>query len=227
MELRLFLPRAGQLAVHVPWICLGRRTHEGASDTRRPQRVRGRANNSREIVGWAENGVKDTESCAAPRTIQFRPVIWGPGTEEIRELPLWSATDNSGAATAINDVGQVVGISGECDQAVGRHTARHAVIWENGTVDNIGTLGGNTWNTPTAINRHGVVVGFASQAGDHPDNPRLRAFVWTRSEGIRDLGTLYRTIRRRLRWASTTRARSSARRARFRAPVTPFCTRTA
>jgi probable HAF family extracellular repeat protein len=149
------------------------------------------ANNRREIVGWAENGVVDTESCAAPRTIQFRPVIWGPGTAEIRELPLWSETDTSGAATAINDVGQVVGISGTCDQAIGRHTARHAVIWENGTVDNIGTLGGNTWNTPTAINRHGVVVGFASQAGDDPNNPRLRAFVWTRSEGIRDLGTLY------------------------------------
>ena len=99
-------------------------------------------------------------------------------------------TDTSGAATAINDVGQAVGISGTCDQAVGRHTARHAVIWENGTVDNIGTLGGNTWNTPTAINRHGVVVGFASQAGDAPNNPRFRAFVWTRSEGIRDLGTL-------------------------------------
>ena len=148
------------------------------------------ANNRREVVGWAENGVVDTVSCAAPRTIQFRPVIWGPGTEEIRELPLWSETDTSGAATAINDVGQVVGISGTCDQAIGRHTARQAVIWENGTVDNIGTLGGNTWNTPTAINRHGVVVGFASQAGDPPNNPRLRAFVWTRSEGIRDLGTL-------------------------------------
>lgn len=148
------------------------------------------ANNRDEIVGWAENGVVDTVSCAAPRTIQFRPVIWGPGTEEIRELPLWAADDTSGAATAINDVGQAVGISGTCDQAVGRHTARHAVIWENGTVDNIGTLGGNTWNTPTAINRHGVVVGFASQAGDPPNSPRLRAFVWTRSEGIRDLGTL-------------------------------------
>jgi len=149
------------------------------------------ANNRREIAGWAENGVEDTVTCAAPRTIQFRPVIWGPGTEEIRELPLWSENDTSGAATAINDVGQAVGISGACDQAVGRHTARHAVIWENGTVDNIGTLGGDTWNTPTAINRHGVVVGFASQALDPPDAPRLRAFVWTRSEGIRDLGTLY------------------------------------
>lgn len=150
------------------------------------------ANNVREIVGWAENGVVDTETCAAPRTIQFRPVIWGPAAAAIRELPLWSADDTSGAATAINDVGQVVGISGTCDQAVGRHTARHAVLWENGAVENIGNLGGDTWNTPTAINRHGMVVGFASQSGDDPDAPRLRAFVWTRADGLRDLGTLYR-----------------------------------
>ena len=34
------------------------------------------------------------------------------------------ADDTSGAATAINDDGLVVGISGTCDQAVGRHTAR-------------------------------------------------------------------------------------------------------
>lgn len=146
------------------------------------------ANNRREVVGWAENTVVDT-SCAAPRTIQFRPVVWGPGKDEIRELPL-VAGDTAGAATAINDAGQAVGISGTCDQAVGRHTARHAVLWENGTVIDIGTLGGDTWNTPAAINRHGDVVGFASQRGDDPDAPRLRAFLWTRSQGIKDLGVL-------------------------------------
>jgi probable HAF family extracellular repeat protein len=148
------------------------------------------ANNRREIVGWAENTIEDPVTCEAPRLMQFRPVVWGPGNGDIRELPLWAAEDTSGAATAINDAGQVVGISGRCDQAVGRHTARHAVLWENGTIVNLGTLGGDTWNTPTAINRHGDVVGFASQAGDDPDAPRLRAFLWTRSGGIRDLGVL-------------------------------------
>jgi probable HAF family extracellular repeat protein len=146
------------------------------------------ANNRREVVGWAENTVVDP-SCAPPRTIQFRPVVWGPGPEDIRELPLWPG-DSAGAATAINDLGQAVGISGTCDQAVGRHTARNAVLWENGTVVNIGTLGGDTWNTPSAINRRGDIAGFASQAGDDPDAPRLRAFLWTRSDGIRDLGVL-------------------------------------
>ena len=35
------------------------------------------------------------------------------------------------AATAINDKGQVVGISGACGVAVGDVSAAHAVIWEN------------------------------------------------------------------------------------------------
>jgi len=83
-----------------------------------------------------------------------------------------------------------VGISGTCDQAVGRFTAAHAVLWENGRPADIGNLGGNSWNTPMAINQRGDVVGFASQPGDDPDNPNLRAFLWTRREGIRDLGTL-------------------------------------
>ncbi|PYJ70639.1 MAG: hypothetical protein DME75_08930 [Verrucomicrobia bacterium] len=60
----------------------------------------------------------------------------GPPADQIHDLPLIPG-DTSGAATAINDNGQIVGISGICDQAVGRHTARHAVLWENGTVTDI------------------------------------------------------------------------------------------
>ena len=61
------------------------------------------------------------------QVLQFLPVIYGPGVDEIRALPLISG-DSSGAATAINDRGQAVGISGSCDQAVGRYTAAHAVL---------------------------------------------------------------------------------------------------
>ena len=42
---------------------------------------------------------------------------------------------------AINDRGQAVGISGICDQAIGRYTAKHAVIWQKGGVTDIGNLG--------------------------------------------------------------------------------------
>ncbi|MDQ3749177.1 MAG: hypothetical protein M3367_09230 [Acidobacteriota bacterium] len=145
------------------------------------------ANNRGQVVGWAENTVRDP-TCEAPQVLQFRAVIWGPGRDQIQELPLLPG-DTSGAATAINNQGQVVGISGICDQAVGRHTAKHAVLWENGRVTDIGNLGAEWWNTPTAINDQGDVVGFAGRPGD-PEGNILRAFIWTRRDGIRPLDPL-------------------------------------
>jgi probable HAF family extracellular repeat protein len=97
--------------------------------------------------------------------------------------------DTSGAATAINDNGQIVGISGICDQAVGRRTAKHAVLWENGGVTDIGNLGAEWWNTPTAINQHGDVVGFAGDPAFVEGNP-LHAFIWTKDNGIKALKPL-------------------------------------
>ena len=85
-------------------------------------------NNYGETVGWAENTVRDP-TCVAPQILQFKPVVWGPGRNEIRALPLVGA-DSSGAATALNDRGQIVGISGDCEFAVGFDTARHAVLWD-------------------------------------------------------------------------------------------------
>jgi probable HAF family extracellular repeat protein len=146
------------------------------------------ANNRGQIAGWAENTVQDP-TCVPPQVLQFRAVLWGPKHDQIQELPPLPG-DTSSAATAINNRGQVVGISGTCDQAVGRHTAAHAVLWEKGTVTDIGNLGGTTWNTPVAINQKGDVVGFASLPGSDPDNPLLHAFLWTRRHGIQDLGTL-------------------------------------
>ena len=146
------------------------------------------ANNHGQVVGWAENTVHDS-TCVPPQVLQFRAVIWASEGNQIRELPPLPG-DTSGAATAINDKGQVVGISGICDQAVGRFTAAHAVLWENGGVTDIGNLGSDAWNTPMAINQQGDIVGFAGQPGDDPDNPQLHAFLWTRQDGIQDLGAL-------------------------------------
>ena len=146
------------------------------------------ANNRGQIVGWAENDVHDP-TCVPPQVLQFRAVIWGPKDGEIQELlPL--PGDTSTAATAINNRGQVVGISGTCDQAVGRYTAAHIVLWEKGTVTDLGNLGAPWWNTAMAINQRGDVVGFAGVPGGDADNPILHAFLWTRRDGIQDLGTL-------------------------------------
>jgi probable HAF family extracellular repeat protein len=147
------------------------------------------ASNFGQVVGWAENGVHDP-TCCCTQVLQFRPAMWTLGPpDQIHGLPVFPG-DTSGAATAINDNGQIVGISGICDQAVGRHTAKHAVLWENGTVTDIyPNAPAPWWNTPTAINQHGDVVGFAGDPA-FVEGDILHAFMWTREDGIRQLKPL-------------------------------------
>jgi probable HAF family extracellular repeat protein len=151
------------------------------------------ANNLGQVVGWAENGVHDP-NCCCTQVLQFRPAMWTLGPpDQIQDLPLIPG-DSSGAATAINDNGQIVGISGICDQAVGRHTAKHAVLWENGTVTDIyPDAPAPWWNTPTAINQRGDVVGFAGDPA-FVEGDILHAFLWTREDGIRQLKPLQRRV---------------------------------
>ncbi|MCP9485302.1 MAG: hypothetical protein MSC30_05550 [Gaiellaceae bacterium MAG52_C11] len=145
-------------------------------------------NNRGETVGWAENTVFDP-TCEAPQKLQFRAVVWGPGKHRIRELPPLPG-DSVSAATALNDRGQVVGISGICDQAAGRLSAIHNVLWEDGRPVEIGDLGGVAWNTPMAINQRGAVVGFANAGAEDGTAFNPRAFLWTKDHGIVPLGTL-------------------------------------
>lgn len=149
------------------------------------------ANDRNQEVGWAENTVKDP-TCVAPQVFQFQAVVYGPENDKVRQLPPLPG-DMDGAATAINNKGQVVGISGTCDNAVGAFSAKHAVLWQNGTVVDIGNLGGAGWNTPYAINDRGQVVGFSDLPGDVVDGVlsfNAHAFLWTKGDGIQDLGTL-------------------------------------
>ena len=150
------------------------------------------ANNRGQVVGWAENGVHDPTCNTAFQILQFRAVIWGPNGE-MQELPPLPG-DSTSAATAINDNGQVVGISGACGVAVGDVSAAHAVIWENGVPTRIPDLGGHTWNTPTAINNDGVVVGFSLPA-DQDGTRFYRAFVWTKEAGTKMLNQIDGDVR--------------------------------
>jgi probable HAF family extracellular repeat protein len=145
-------------------------------------------NNLGQIAGWAETPTHDA-TCIPPQVLQFEAVVYGPEPEQIQELPPLPG-DADGAATAINDKGQVVGISGICANAVGGATAAHAVLWQNGTPIDIGNLGGVAWNTPTAINNDGVVVGFSDLPGDSAASPNYEAFLWTKAGGMTNLGTL-------------------------------------
>lgn len=138
-------------------------------------------NNQGQVVGWAENTVHDP-TCVSPQVLQFKAVVWGPNGQVQQQLPGIHG-DPDQAAVAINDLGQVVGVSGICGSAVGALSAKHAVLWDHGTATDLGNaLGGVGWNTPDAINNEGVVVGFTNLTDD-PGAPVFRAFVWTKSSG--------------------------------------------
>jgi probable HAF family extracellular repeat protein len=147
-------------------------------------------NNGGMAVGWAETAVHDP-TCVAPQVLQFEAVLWGPGSGEKRVLPPYPG-DSTSAATAINDAGEVVGISGACDVAVGAFSARHALLWVNGRPIRLATLGGEGWNTPMAISNSGLIVGFSDVAGDVRGGvltANFQAALWT-PEGIVNLHTL-------------------------------------
>jgi probable HAF family extracellular repeat protein len=145
------------------------------------------ADNRGRVVGWAENGVHDS-SCVGTQVLQFRPVIWDRAGQP-EALPLFG-DDTSGAATAINNRGQIVGISGICDQAVGRHTAKHALLWDKGTITNLGNLGAELWITPMAINENGDIVGFGATDANDLEGNFLRGFIWTRKDKMRRIDPL-------------------------------------
>ena len=146
------------------------------------------ANIAGSIAGWAENSVHDS-TCVSPQVLQFEAVVWD-GNNHPHALPPLPG-DLDGAATTINRFGDVAGISGICQNAVGGLTAKHAVLWHNGVPTDIGNLGGAAWNTPMAMNDLGVIVGFSDLPGDaNGAAPNFQAFRWTKSSGIQNLHTL-------------------------------------
>ncbi len=146
------------------------------------------SNRRGQIVGWTETPVHDP-TCVSPQVLQFRAVVWEPRRRRPVELrPLDG--DSTSAATAINDRGQVVGISGRCDVAVGEFSAQHAVIWEDGRPTDIGNFGGDAWNTPVDINDAGDVTGFSDFPGDQDGTPNFQGFFWSRSTGMKKIGVL-------------------------------------
>jgi probable HAF family extracellular repeat protein len=146
-------------------------------------------NNKGQVAGWAENGIRDPTCNAPGQVLQFEAVIWGPKLDHITQLPPYPGDPDS-AATAINDKGQVVGISGLCSNAVGGASAEHALLWENGVPTNLGNIGGGAWNTPVALNNQGEVVGFANTSGDQNAALSPAAFIWTQATGMQALPLL-------------------------------------
>ena len=149
-------------------------------------------NDKGQVVGWAEDGVLDPTCNQAPpvsQFLQFEAVIWGPKLTEMTQLPPYPGDPDS-AAVAINDLGQVVGISGLCANAVGGASAEHAVLWENGKPIDLGNIGGKAWNTPVSLNKHGQIVGFGNTSGDENAGFAPNGWLWTQATGMQPLPLL-------------------------------------
>jgi probable HAF family extracellular repeat protein len=102
------------------------------------------------VLGW-----QDPSVAGSPYTA----TLWSNGQRtSLGALPGASFSE----ATAINNLGQVVGWS-YAAQEYQDNLIHHATLWSNGQITDLGTMGGIT-SEANGINSAGQIVGFASFA---------------------------------------------------------------
>src|SRR5947209_14738240 len=125
-------------------------------------------NDSNQVVGQSE---------IAP--LVDRGFLWQKDTG-MQMLPTLGGS--SGAATGINNAGQIIGWA-----ATGAGAA-HAFLLIDGTMADLGTFGGST-SVAEHINDNGDVVGYATLPSNSASQT-YHAFLFTAMGGLQDLGTL-------------------------------------
>lgn len=115
-----------------------------------------------------------------------RPFSWSDG--ELTELPLL-ATGETGRAMNLNAAAVIVGASDSAPFNLNGLTPSHAVVWENGKITDLGSLGGDTAQA-TGINAAGQIVGGSTlKPGQFQYGPGNHAVLWVDGKST-DLGTL-------------------------------------
>ncbi len=105
-------------------------------------------NDSGQVVGsWAPS--QSTSGTGA------HPWLYSNGTMTSLPEPT-DLTTPSCTPSAINNNGQIIG---DCRDASG---TEHGVLWQNGTVTTLGTLGGLQVTNLTAINNNGQIAGWGT-----------------------------------------------------------------
>ena len=122
---------------------------------------------SGQVIGWTYRS-------------DFRAATWKGG--QMRLLPL-PPGERGAFTSAINDRGEIIGYGWH-----EREADNHALLWRNGTVIDLDTLGGKQ-SEAAAINNRGQIVGRSETAlNDSDGSPIWHPFVRQNDEMI-DLGT--------------------------------------
>jgi probable HAF family extracellular repeat protein len=140
------------------------------------------------IAGDSQNGETDPLVLGFP---QIRAVLWQ--RNQVIDLGTLEGGYES-ISTSVNNHGQVVGLATNTipdpDSMVGLGYQTRGFIWENGTMQDLGTLGG-TDASALAINEHGQIIGN-SYTGSEPSEICAEAGVGTLTTGafLWDKGTM-------------------------------------
>jgi probable HAF family extracellular repeat protein len=152
-------------------------------------------NNSGVVASYADTSLPDPNApnfCSVQDCFLTHAFRWKDGVKtDLGALP----GINNSAGGSINARGWIAGQSGNglIDPLLGIPEGR-AVLWKNGQIMDLGTLGGGNFSLGIYVNDAGQVVGISANAVPDPFSlfgagVQIRTFLWDDGE-IQDIGTL-------------------------------------
>jgi probable HAF family extracellular repeat protein len=184
--------------VHAVLWYKGRKIDIGTHGLGGPNSAAFGVNETGQAVGQAESSVPNTEDFCGlnaygfPSATACVPFLWQYGV--MTKLPTLGGPN--GAATMINNRGEVVGLAENDTKDPGCPVFQFKpVIWENGKIQPLPTVDGDPVGVAIDINDNGQMVGISGPCA--PFNPSLgyyivdtHALLWEKDGSVHDLGNL-------------------------------------